>query len=145
MKSMIWEETKEGKTIAIHEVYLCELTRVAGKKAEAEKNKSEIEAKEEEERTRKAQEDAEALALKEAQEKEEREKAYREAYYARWRVIFVCDSLLNDWQVGDDTIDEELVYACKQKALNGVETEKLLELYDNVKERFIKTFGEASL
>ncbi len=145
MKSMIWEESKNDKLIAVHEVYFCEPSRVAGKKAEAKRNKEEIDKQEEAERLKKEQEEKALQEAEKAKEEEEREKAYREAYYARWRIIFVCDSLLNDWQVGDETIDEEMVYACKQKSLNGEDTEKLLNIYDIIKDRFIKTFGEADL
>ena len=145
MKSMIWEEVKDGKTIAVHEAYLCEPSRVASKKAEAKRNQDEIEKAEEERKLKEAQAEEEARALKEAEEKAEREKAYREAYYATWRIVLVCDSLLNDWQVGDEGIDEELAYACKIKALGGEGAEKLLTAYDQVRERFIKTFGEANL
>lgn len=84
------------------------------------------------------------IEAKEKEEAEKREKAYLEAYYATWRVVFTCDSLLNDWQLGDETIDETIVSKCKAEALKGESVEKLLANYDKVKTYFVKIFGEVS-
>lgn len=130
MKAGIIEIKDEGKITEIYEVSMVEPSSVAGRKARAEENAEALR------KDREAKE-KERLRI----ESEKREKALREAYFAKWRIILVCDSLLNDWQLGDDSIDQESISNCKKKALEGESSEKLLELYDKVKETYEAIFG----
>ena len=93
--------------------------------------------------------DDEELALQKA-EKEEKEKQdklnYEKSYYARWRFVYACDSLLLDWQLDNGVSSDQKVEAMKAKAealeASG-DCKNLLAKYDSVNARLIKIFGEA--
>lgn len=93
--------------------------------------------------------DDEELAIKKA-EKEEKEKQdklnYEKSYYAKWRFVCACDSLLLDWQLDNGVSSDQKTEAVKAKAealeASG-DCKALLAKYDCVVARFIKIFGEA--
>ena len=130
MKTWVTTIQREGKDVQILKVSAVEPTAVATLEKKAKENA---------EAFQKA--DSEALRLESERKARELEEAKKEAYFASWRVVFACDSLLNDWQLGDDGIDQEKVSKCKASSLKGESAEKLLEIYDDVKERFIAIFG----
>ena len=130
MKTWVTAIQREGKDIQVLKVSAIEPTAVATLEKKANENAESF---------RKA--DEEALRLETERKARELEEAKRVAYFASWRVVFACDSLLNDWQLGDEGIDQEKVSKCKASSLKGESTEKLLEIYDEVKERFIAIFG----
>lgn len=85
--------------------------------------------------------------LKEAKEKAEQDKLnYEKSYYAKWRFVYACDSLLLDWQLDNGVSSDQKAEAMKAKAealeASG-DCKNLLEKYDCVVARFIKIFGEA--
>ena len=85
--------------------------------------------------------------LKEAKEKAEQDKLnYEKSYYAKWRFVYACDSLLLDWQLDNGVSSDQKTEALKAKAealeASG-DCKALLAKYDSVGARFIKIFGEA--
>ena len=85
--------------------------------------------------------------LEEAKEKAEQDKLnYEKSYYAKWRFVYACDSLLLDWQLDNGVSSDQKVEALKAKAealdYNG-DCKALLAKYDSVNARLIKIFGEA--
>lgn len=130
MKTLVTAIQREGKNIQVLKVSAVDPTAVATLEKKANENAKAFQ-----------EADDEALRLETERKARELEEAKREAYFASWRVVFACDSLLNDWQLGDEGIDQEKVSKCKASSLKGESTEKLLEIYDDVKERFIAIFG----
>ena len=85
--------------------------------------------------------------LEEAKEKAEQDKLnYEKSYYAKWRFVYACDSLLLDWQLDNGVSSDQKTEALKAKAealeASG-DCKALLAKYDCVVARFIKIFGEA--
>ena len=83
----------------------------------------------------------------ESEEKEKQDKLnYEKSYYAKWRFVYACDSLLLDWQLDNGVSSDQKVEAMKAKAealeASG-DCKNLLAKYDCVVARFIKIFGEA--
>jgi hypothetical protein len=93
--------------------------------------------------------DDEQLAIQkaESEEKEKQDKLnYEKSYYAKWRFVYACDSLLLDWQLDNGVSSDQKTEALKAKAealeASG-DCKNLLAKYDCVVARFIKIFGEA--
>ena len=85
--------------------------------------------------------------LEEAKEKAEQDKLnYEKSYYAKWRFVCACDSLLLDWQLDNGVSSDQKAEAVKAKAealeASG-DCKNLLAKYDCVVARFVKIFGEA--
>ena len=132
MKTLITNLQKNGKNVEVLVIQQVETSDLATLKKTAEENAREIEEEELKQAEAVAEEQAKLLA--EEQKKE---------YYSKWHLIFICDSLLNDWQLGNEEVDEELVSECKTKVLNGEDVETLLNTYETIKDYFVKVFGEA--
>lgn len=130
-KSFIITLTEEGKAVEILTMRQVESSDVPYLKSEAKKNKKEIEKAKEAERL--AEEAKKAEVDKEAKKKE---------YYSPYHIATACDSLLMDWQLGDDTIEQEAVSECKKKAIEGQEGEALINSFNQVKTRLVALFGE---
>ena len=84
---------------------------------------------------------------KEAEQKEKEQKeALQISYYSKWRFIFVCDGIVNDWQIGDVNVKDEL----KDKALElrntaisspSLSCEEWLSADEEIKKRYEAIFG----
>ena len=135
-KQVIYNHDSKGQIIGVEEVHeFNSQNDISAIELLAKKNKQ--------------ADDDEELALQKA-EKEEKEKQdklnYEKSYYARWRFVYACDSLLTDWQLDNGVSTDQKSEAMKAKAealdYNG-DCKALLAKYDCVCARFIKIFGEA--
>ena len=135
-KQVVYKHNSKGQIIGLEEVHeFNSQNDISSIELLAKKNKQ--------------ADDDEQLAIQkaESEEKEKQDKLnYEKSYYAKWRFVYACDSLLLDWQLDNGVSSDQKTEALKAKAealeASG-DCKALLAKYDSVGARFIKIFGEA--
>lgn len=133
-KKAVFDYDDEGRVVDVKEVHSFQsATEYASfvSNAKAQKGADLAKAKEEAERK--------ALEAEEAQKR-----ALQTAYYSKWRIILVCDSLINDWQAENPNVSDELkdkALEVKNTALASASLSCEEWLVGGVKDRYERIFG----
>ncbi|MFA6837109.1 MAG: hypothetical protein WCR04_11995 [Fibrobacteraceae bacterium] len=99
-------------------------------------------------KARKESDEREAKALADEEAKERAEKTALENqtnYYSKWRLSYVCDSILADYLFGDASIGSESAddaSSVKRSCLGEINVKEVISSHPDIKKRFEGIFGK---